>query len=115
MLSIKDRKLIFQLSKKKYRVLNKLFVAEGEKTIEELISNGCKYEMIFSTKKNLYPDAKQIKLSQMKQITHFKTPSPVLGVFNLPQSKRIISESTTIAIDGISDPGNLGTIIRLCD
>ena len=115
MLSIKDRKLIFQLSKKKYRLLNKLFVAEGEKTIQELISNGWKYEMLFSTKKNLYPDSRLIKLSQMKQITHFKTPSPVLGVFNLPQSKRIMSESTTIAIDGISDPGNLGTIIRLCD
>ena len=115
MLSIKDRKLIFQLSKKKYRVLNKLFVAEGEKTVEELISNGWKYEMLFSTKKNLYPDAIPIKLIQMKQITHFKTPSPVLGVFNLPKSKRIMSESTTIALDGINDPGNLGTIIRLCD
>ena len=57
MLSIKDRKLIFQLSKKKYRLLNKLFVAEGEKTIQELISNGWKYEMLFSTKKNLYPDS----------------------------------------------------------
>ena len=38
-----------------------------------------------------------------------------MGVFELPDEKKILAESTTIAVDGISDPGNLGTIIRLCD
>jgi TrmH family RNA methyltransferase len=38
-----------------------------------------------------------------------------LGVFFLPEPQKIIAESTTIALDGVSDPGNLGTIIRLCD
>jgi TrmH family RNA methyltransferase len=51
----------------------------------------------------------------MERITHFKNPSPVLGVFVLPESQKIIAETTTIAVDNISDPGNLGTIIRLCD
>ena len=51
----------------------------------------------------------------MKKITHFKTPSPVLGVFILPEPQKILAEPITIAVDGVSDPGNLGTIIRLCD
>ena len=38
-----------------------------------------------------------------------------MGVFELPDEKKILAESTTIAVDGVSDPGNLGTIIRLCD
>jgi len=115
MYSNNQRKLILQLNKKKFRLANKLFVAEGKKVVNELINAGWPYKMLFSTEDNFNKNADVIKDEEMKKITHFNSPSPVLGVFELPDKKKILEEHTTIAVDGISDPGNLGTIIRLCD
>lgn len=115
MYSNKQRKLILQLNKKKFRESNKLFVAEGKKVVSELISADWSFRMLFSTDGNFHKKAKLIKEQEMKKITHFKTPSPVLGVFELPVEKKILAEPLTIAVDGVKDPGNLGTIIRLCD
>ena len=115
MLSNYQRKLITQLSKKKYRIQNRLFVAEGKKVVNELINSDWPFEILFSSEENFHPKAELLNLEEMERITHFKNPSPVLGVFVLPESKKIIAETTTIAVDNISDPGNLGTIIRLCD
>ena len=110
-----QRKLITQLSKKKYRIQNGLFVAEGKKVVNELINSDWPFEILLSSEENFHPKAELLNLEEMKRITHFKNPSPVLGVFILPESQEIIAETTTIAVDDISDPGNLGTIIRLCD
>ena len=115
MLSSNQRKFILQLNKKKYRLANKLFVAEGKKVVNELINSDWRFKNIFSTEKNFHLDSKLLTLEEMKKISNFKTPSHVLGIFILPDSQQIISEDITIAVDGISDPGNLGTIIRLCD
>ena len=115
MLSNYQRKLITQLSIKKYRIQNRLFVAEGKKVVNELINSDWPFEILFSSEENFHPKAELLNLEEMERITHFKNPSPVLGVFVLPESKKIIAETTTIAVDNISDPGNLGTIIRLCD
>ena len=110
-----QRKLITQLSKKKYRIQNGLFVAEGKKVVNELINSDWPFEILLSSEENFHPKAELLNLEEMERITHFKNPSPVLGVFILPESQEIIAETTTIAVDDISDPGNLGTIIRLCD
>lgn len=115
MYSNNQRKLILQLNKKKFRITNKLFVAEGKKVVNELINAGWSFKMLFSTDENFHKSAHILKEAEMKKITHFKSPSPVLGVFELPVKKKILAESITIAVDGINDPGNLGTIIRLCD
>jgi len=115
MYSNSQRKLIIQLNNKKFRLANKLFVAEGKKVVNELINAGWPYKMLFSTEDNFHKDADLLKEEEMEKITHFNSPSPVLGVFELPDEKKILAESTTIVADGISDPGNLGTIIRLCD
>ena len=115
MYSNNQRKLILQLNKKKFRLANKLFVAEGKKVVNELINAGWPFKMLFSTEDNFHKNADVIKDEEMKKITHFNSPSPVLGVFDLPDDNKILVESTTIAVDGVSDPGNLGTIIRLCD
>ena len=110
-----QRKLITQLSIKKYRIQNRLFVAEGKKVVNELINSDWPFEILLSSEENFHPKAELLNLEEMERITHFKNPSPVLGVFVLPESQKIIAETTTIAVDNISDPGNLGTIIRLCD
>jgi len=115
MYSNNQRKLILQLDKKKFRLTNKLFVAEGKKVVNELINAGWSFKILFSTEDNFHKNADIIKDEEMRKITHFNSPSPVLGVFELPNEKKILAETTTIAVDGISDPGNLGTIIRLCD
>ena len=115
MLSKNQRKLLLQLNQKKYRFTYKLFIAEGKKVVNELIDSNWSYQMLFSSEDDFHPDSQLLTQEEMKMITHFKTPSPALGVFNLPEDKKILSEPITIAIDGVSDPGNLGTIIRLCD
>ncbi|MBT4325066.1 MAG: RNA methyltransferase, partial [Cryomorphaceae bacterium] len=115
MLSKNQRKLLLQLNQKKYRFTYKLFVAEGKKVVNELIDSNWSYQMLFSSEDDFHPDSQLLTQEEMKMITHFKTPSPALGVFNLPEDQKILSEPITIAIDGVSDPGNLGTIIRLCD
>ena len=115
MLSSNQRKLILQLDKKKYRIANKLFVAEGKKVVNELINSDWSFKKIFSTDESFHPDSELLTSDEMKKISNFKTPSQALGIFFLPDSQEIISEPITIGVDGISDPGNLGTIIRLCD
>ena len=115
MYSNNQRKLVLQLSKKKFRQDNRLFVAEGKKVVNDLINAGCSFKMLFSTDENFHKKAEIIKEQEMRKITHFSSPSPVLAVFELPVEKEIIAEPTTIAVDGINDPGNLGTIIRICD
>tara|TARA_B100001063_G_scaffold114034_2_gene106548 strand:+ start:16371 stop:17114 length:744 start_codon:yes stop_codon:yes gene_type:complete len=115
MLSHSQRKLILQLDKKKYRIANKLFVAEGKKVVNELINSHWPFKNIFSTEENFHPDSELLTSDEMNKISNFKTPSQALGIFILPDSEQIISEPITIGVDGVSDPGNLGTIIRLCD
>ncbi|MGA1545548.1 MAG: TrmH family RNA methyltransferase [Flavobacteriaceae bacterium] len=115
MVSKYQRKQILQLKQKKYRYKWGLFVAEGEKVVEELLRAGWKYHFLFTTKEPFHPDAIKINSAEMKQITHFKTSSPVLGVFEMAQPKPFQNAEVTIALDGITDPGNLGTLIRLCD
>ena len=115
MLSANQRKLISQLDKKKYRLEKNLFVAEGKKVVYELINSGWPFKNLFSTEEDFHPDVELLTSSEMKKITKFKTPSQALGVFVLPEPQKILSEPITIGVDGLSDPGNLGTIIRLCD
>jgi TrmH family RNA methyltransferase len=108
-------KQILQLKQKKYRLLKGLFVAEGEKTVSEFLSASWICKNLFSVKDNFHPKAQKIDFTDMSRITHFKNPSPVLGVFEIPKSFSNKVSQITIAVDGIKDPGNLGTIIRLCD
>lgn len=115
MVSKSQRKQILQLKQKKYRLSQGFFVAEGEKVVQDLLKAGWKYSCLFTLTPISYPEAVQISLEEMKQITHFKSPSPMLGVFEIPERKLKKPEPISIAVDNVSDPGNLGTIIRLCD
>jgi len=115
MLSSNQRKLISHLKKKKYRLEKNLFVAEGKKVVNELINSHWPFESLFSTEEDFHPISKLLTPDEMKKISNFKTPSQALGVFILPEPQKILSEPITIGVDGISDPGNLGTIIRLID
>ena len=115
MLSNNQRKQIVQLSQKKYREQQRLFVAEGEKIVMALLRAGFQYKHLLSTK--LFPEINSvfIDFSMMEKITHLKNASPLLGVFHYPKPSMTSNEGILIAVDSIRDPGNLGTIIRICD
>jgi TrmH family RNA methyltransferase len=57
----------------------------------------------------------QIDEKELKKITALATPNTCLAVFKIPSEKKIIESGLILALDSIRDPGNLGTILRLCD
>ena len=115
MLSKNLQKKISKLFYKKYRNEMGLFVAEGRKVVNELLDSNYEIESLFSTK-IIRQNHILLNENQMKKISFLKTPSSILGVFKIPRKiKYIDSEDPIIVLDSIKDPGNLGSIIRLCD
>ena len=110
-------KLIKSLRIKKNRIQSGFFIAEGEKIIDELLQSKLETVHIFSTvnKYNFSDYYIPIKNTQLKQISNLKTPNKVVGLFKIPKNSVIDFNSNIIALEEINDPGNLGTIIRLCD
>ncbi len=110
-------KLIKSLRLKKNRIQSGFFIAEGKKIIDELLESKLEVVNIFSSseKYNISDYYIPISSSQLKQISNLKTPNKVLGLFKIPKISEIDFNSNIIAIEEINDPGNLGTIIRLCD
>ena len=110
-------KLIRSLRIKKNRIKHNLFIAEGDKIIEELLNSNLKPYHLFSTedKYSFSENYSIIKNQELKQISNLKTPNKVLGLFKIPVSEDIDFSKNVVALEEINDPGNLGTIIRLCD
>ncbi len=119
MLSKNQIKLIKQLNQKKYRSRNNLFIAEGVKTVNEFIKSGYTIKTLLATEQysNSY-HVDQIQIispGELIKISNLKTPNQVLCVFEIPEEKALKRNGFTLVLDEINDPGNLGTIIRLCD
>jgi TrmH family RNA methyltransferase len=125
MLSKATLKLIRSLELKKYRKESGLFVAEGGKTVNDLLSCGFSAEIIIATKEwradnVLKWDAEVIEVSddEMKKASFLRTPQGILAVFRQPHytiDKEAPSKRLCLALDDVQDPGNLGTIIRIAD
>lgn len=118
MVSKNQIKLITSLQQKKFRSKHQLFFAEGTKVIEEFYKAGWEIYALFSTENlDFIPNDKVTLISEveLKKISALKSPNKALAVFNLPKLKTFNSTEFTVALDGVRDPGNLGTIIRLCD
>lgn len=119
MVSKNQIKLITRLHLKKYRQETGLFLAEGVKVIRELLQAG--YELTFLAEREpLFPEVNsplkvQVTEEEMKKMTAFSSPSPALAVFKMPAEKAFPESGFFVALDDIRDPGNLGTILRLCD
>ncbi len=118
-------KWIRSLDKKKQRDKEQLFVAEGYKLVSELLSVfNCRYLVIsnkISLPKALYNNVKETVVTneeEIKKISNQKNPQGVLAVFEIIKhnySYSDITQKTTLFLDDIQNPGNLGTIIRLAD
>jgi TrmH family RNA methyltransferase len=118
MLSKSQIKLITSLKQKKYRLQHQLFVAEGVKTIQELLNSNIELHQLYTSTLDFdVPDVLQTKISEndLKKISFLKTPNTALAIFKIPESKPIDFNNLVVALDNVRDPGNLGTIIRLCD
>ena len=116
-LSNNHQKLITSLSQKKYRQKHQLFIAEGVKVIEEFLKSSYEVEILFSTDPyfSFLDCFVQVTNQELKKISSLKTPNKVLALFKMPSEKKVNSSGLIVALDTINDPGNLGTIIRLCD
>ena len=114
-----ELKLIKSLQQKKYRNELGLFVVEGKKAIEEVVNSKIKLYKLFAVEPEKI-QLKGVRISpisnrELSQISSLKSPNGFLGVFYIPKLEENMISDWILALDGVQDPGNLGTIIRLCD
>lgn len=119
MLSKNQIKLITSLQQKKHRFAHQMFFAEGIKVIQELLESNFELVHLYTTQ-NDFEQVSNVKKvlvdeSDLKKISALATPNTCLAVFKIPTEKKINESGLILALDSIRDPGNLGTILRLCD
>ncbi len=123
MISKNQQKFIRQLEQKKYRKREGLFVAEGTKVVGDLLKRYTP-EAIYSTLQWQAPDGISPQIvtdEELQRISFQQHPQQVLALFPIPSQagdypQTLLNEQTlTLALDGVQDPGNLGTIIRIAD
>ena len=109
-MTLSEVKYIKSLSQKKFRDQYGVFVVEGEKLVQEALHSTFTVEQIYK--------AEEIGEKAMERISGLSSPSPVLAVVRKPvgpPAEEIPSKGLFLALDGIRDPGNLGTILRIAD
>jgi len=118
MLPKSQLKLITSLAQKKYRNEHGLFIAEGFKNVTELMDSRIKLQQLYISNPVHATISKNHTLitdKELRKISQLKSPNDILGIFHVPDSRPIETNALVIALDDVRDPGNLGTIIRLCD
>ena len=129
MLSKNQIKWVHSLELKKNRRKDGLFVAEGPKVVGDLLRAGYVARAIFSTTER--PDAQLITDDELRKLSFLQHPQEVLAVFEIPLNSQFsipnreatilnskfstLNSNLSLALDGVQDPGNLGTIIRIAD
>ena len=118
MISKNQIKYVRQLEQKKFRNREGLFVAEGTKVVGDLLK---RYQphAIFATpawiSANPKANAVEITDDELRRLSFQQHPQQVLALFPIPNRVPSKLGSLSIALDGVQDPGNLGTIIRIAD
>lgn len=124
MLSKAKIKYIHSLELKKNRTKENAFVAEGPKLVGELLGHfKCHYlaavpEWLEKHPKVYAGEVTDTNQDELSKASFLKTPQEVIAVFELPSHPISYSYPRTdlcLALDGVQDPGNLGTIVRLAD
>lgn len=130
MLTAKEIKYYASLLQKKYRKSEKKFLVEGIKLVTEAINSNCNCEIVLSSQ-SFYDDNRKFFVSsnmkkirieilrshELEKLGDTKTPQGVIAVFDFkPQLKDDFgSDKLIVALENVSDPGNMGTILRNCD
>jgi len=128
MLSRRQIQYIKSLQQKKFRKEYNCFVAEGSKIVEELLASNLEPHSIFATPawaethQHLLAPYKAlisiVNVNELQRISSLKTPATVLAVFKTRHhtfDPKHLESDFVLMLDGIGDPGNLGTIIRTAD
>ena len=125
MLSKNTLKLITSLEQKKYRKESGLFVAEGGKTVNDLIDCGLVAEKVIATREwldthKLHGSHNVIEVTEeeLRRASFLRAPQGVLALFRQPShplDHKAPAKRLCLALDNVQDPGNLGTIVRLAD
>lgn len=117
---------IRQLEMRKFRRQESMFIAEGNKLVEDnLAAMKCRKLIATAAWWETHPEAAvqaeecyTVTAAEMQRVSLLQSPQEVLGTFAIP-ARRLENEKLrhglSVVLDGIQDPGNLGTIIRLCD
>ena len=119
MLSKNQVKLIQKLHQKKYRNELNLFIVEGKKSINEFLQAGYTPQLLIATEAFTTNVPQHlitlVSKDELRKVSTLQNPDEGLAVFEQPKHKGILQEGVIVALDNVQDPGNLGTIIRLCD
>ena len=119
MLSKNQVKLIQKLHQKKYRNELNLFIVEGKKSINEFLQAGYTPQLLIATEAFTTSVPQHlitpVSKDELRKVSTLQNPDEGLAVFEQPKHKGILQEGVIVALDNVQDPGNLGTIIRLCD
>lgn len=124
MISKNQIKFVRQLEQKKYRQKEGLFVAEGPKVVGDLLRHGWQPKALYATSAwegmGSMTDSGGIQVSdeELQRLSFLQHPQQVLAVFPLPANRQmppLKQGRLYLALDGVQDPGNLGTIIRIAD
>jgi len=112
--------MVRSLSDKAARREHGLFVAEGRKLVGEAVASGAQVESIYAVGEAAgeWPGAEAVTAKEMERMSHLKTPSDVLALVRIPEYGTLrgaFGDDLTLFLDGVQDPGNLGTIIRIAD
>ncbi len=118
MISKNQIKYVRQLELKKHRKAEQAFVAEGPKVVGDLLECGFTPLQVFATdgwqRPNIEPQ--RITDDELRRLSFLQHPQEVLAVFSMPATTAAVpSCGLQLALDGVQDPGNLGTIIRVAD
>lgn len=115
------------LQEKRNREALSLFVVEGEKVIGELVAAGVPFVELYASEGAALPrfvseasklPARWITPAEMRRISHFPTPSPLFAVGQLERRSLDtveLNRGLTLALDGVQDAGNVGTLLRIAD
>ncbi len=106
------------LREKKHREALGLFVVEGEKVVAELLAAKFPFEEIYATAGWTGARTQEISADEMARASHFPTPATVLAVGKIsrePLAAGALDRGFTLALDGVQDAGNVGTLLRIAD
>lgn len=124
MLSRKDQKFIKSLKVKKYRTREERFLVEGAKNVQELLNSGFNVEMVIGTEHYFSLNMKSgnhrneiVSADLLSQLGTFKTNEDCIAVARMQDwtLNDVNFDKHIFVLDGVGDPGNVGTIIRTLD
>ncbi|MBW3696102.1 RNA methyltransferase [Vibrio sp. T187] len=123
MISKNQLKLLRALGQKKQRKAHGLFLVQGEKNVLELATSQLNVKQIFATSEFLQENSNDLKqfecieasLDELTKASTLVSNNAAIAVVEIPQVELPPAQGLMIALDGVSDPGNLGTIIRVAD